>query len=71
MNNIFRNNNGFDAVKNALVSYFNSLNVKVSVVKVTGDEAGNASSGSYIGGLQPGDEIKTCNSTAYVIKVAG
>ncbi len=71
MNDIFRNNNSFDEVKNALISYFNSLNVKVSVVKVTGDEAGNASSGSYIGGLKPSDEVKSCNSTPYVIKVAG
>lgn len=69
LNNIFKNYTGFTAVKNALTSYFNSNypNVNISVVGVDG---GDATSGSYIGGIGPGTSITSCNGVTYTIKIA-
>lgn len=69
LNNIFANYSGFDTVKNQLYSFFasNYPNVKINVVGVDG---GDATSGSYIGGIGPGDSITSCNSSAYTIQIA-
>jgi len=69
LNNIFKNYTGFTAVKNALNSYFSSNypNVKISVVGVDG---GDATSGSYIGGIGPGTSVTSCNGVTYTIKIA-
>lgn len=69
LNNIFANYSGFDTVKSQLVSFFanNYPNVKINVIAVDG---GDATSGSYIGGIGPGSTIESCNSSAYTIKLA-
>lgn len=68
LNNIFVNYSGFDNVKSAIISFFNSNypNVKISVVGVDG---GDATSGSYIGGIGPGSQITSCGDT-YTIQIA-
>ena len=68
LNNIFVNYSGFDSVKSALISFFNSNypNVKISVIGVDG---GDATSGSYIGGIGPGSQITSCGDT-YTIQIA-
>ena len=69
LNNIFANYSGFDTVKSQLYSFFasNYPNVKINVVGVDG---GDATSGSYIGGIGPGSSVTSCNSSAYTIKIA-
>lgn len=69
LNNIFRNYTGYSAVESALYSYFSSNypNVKITVIGVDG---GDATSGSYIGGIGPGSQITSCNETAYKIEIA-
>ena len=69
LNNIFKNYSGFSAVQSALYSYFSSNypDVKISVVGVDG---GDATSGSYIGGIGPGSEITSCNGVTYTIEIA-
>lgn len=69
LNNIFANYSGFDTVKSQLYSFFasNYPNVKINVVGVDG---GDATSGSYIGGIEPGNVVTSCNSSAYTIKIA-
>ena len=69
LNNIFKNYTGFASVKNALTSYFNSNypNVKINVVGVDG---GDATSGSYIGGIGPGTSVTSCNGVTYTINIA-
>ena len=69
LNNIFANYSGFDTVKSQLYSFFasNYPNVKINVVGVDG---GDATSGSYIGGIGPGSSVTSCNSTAYTINIA-
>lgn len=68
LNNIFVNYSGFDNVKSAIISFFNSNypNVKISVIGVDG---GDATSGSYIGGIGPGSQITSCGDT-YTIQIA-
>ena len=69
LNNIFKNYSGFSSVQSALYSYFSSNypNVNISVVGVDG---GDATSGSYIGGIGPGSEITSCNGVTYTIEIA-
>ena len=69
LNNIFKNYTGFTDVKNALIAYFNSNypNVQISIVGVDG---GDATSGSYIGGIGPGTSVTSCNGVTYTIKIA-
>ncbi len=69
LNNIFFNYSGFDTVKDQIYSFFasNYPNVKINVVAVDG---GDATSGSYIGGISPGDSVTSCNSTPYTIELA-
>lgn len=69
LNNIFANYSGFDSVKSQLYSFFASKypDVKISVVGVDG---GDATSGSYIGGIGPGSKVTSCNSSAYTIQIA-
>lgn len=69
LNNIFANYSGFDSVSSQLYSFFasNYPEVKISVVGVDG---GDATSGSYIGGIGPGSEITSCNSSPYTIQIA-
>lgn len=69
LNNIFANYSGFDTVKSQLYSFFasNYPNVKINIVGVDG---GDATSGSYIGGIGPGSSVTSCNSSAYTIKIA-
>ena len=51
-----------------LLSFFSSNypNVKINVVGVDG---GDATSGSYIGGIGPGSQITSCGDT-YTIQIA-
>lgn len=69
LNNVFNSNTGYDKVASALNSFFatNYPGVKISVVGVADT---GMSSGSYVGGIGPGSEIKTCTSSAYQIKIA-
>ncbi len=69
LNNIFANYSGFETVKSQLYSFFaaNYSDVKINVVGVDG---GDATSGSYIGGIGPGSSITSCNSSAYTIQIA-
>lgn len=67
--NVFNNNSGYSSVSSALYSYFsrNYPNVKFNVLGVDG---GDATSGSYIGGIAPGDEVISCNGVTYTIQIA-
>lgn len=69
LNNIFASYSGFDTVSSQLYSFFasNYPNVKISVVGVDG---GDATSGSYIGGIGPGSTVKSCNEAPYIINIA-
>lgn len=66
---IFTSNDGYNAVSNALYSFFSSNypNVKISVIGVTDS---GMSSGSYVSGLKPGSKITSCNTTPYTISIA-
>ena len=69
LNNIFDSGDSFSSVQSQLYSFFanNYPNVKISVVA---EADTGMSSGSYIGGIGPGSEITSCNSSPYVIKLA-
>lgn len=69
LRNVFVNNSGYSAVSSALYSYFasNYPNVKISVVGVDG---GDASSGSFVGGIKAGSSVTSCNSDPYIIQIA-
>ena len=69
LRNVFINNSGYAAVSSALYSFFasNYPNVKISVVGVDG---GDASSGSFVGGIKAGSSITSCNDVPYTIQIA-
>lgn len=69
LRNIFNNNSGYSSVESALYAYFreNYPNVKISVV---GEGDTGMSPGSYVGGIGPGTQVTSCNSQAYVIRIA-
>lgn len=66
---IFTSYDGYDAVKNALYSFFaeNYSNVKINII---GIKDSGMSAGSYVDGLKPGSTITSCNNTPYTISIA-
>jgi beta-lactam-binding protein with PASTA domain len=69
LNNVFNNNSGFDNTSSALYSFFASKcpSAKINVEGVS--DTGMAS-GSYVGGIGPGDTIEGCNNKTYTIQIA-
>lgn len=69
LNNIFKNYTGYSAVRSALESFLSSTYPDVSF-RIVGVDGGDATSGSYIGGIGPGTQVSSCNGKTYTIEIA-
>lgn len=67
LNNIFSSPESYITSANQVQSIFDELNVKVNIVA---DDGG--ASGTFVGGIRPGDKVKTCcpnNCQTYTIRI--